>query len=98
VSRKALKEVKLESRACVVCQQEYKVDDLIDLNQEPERLEFLRKALIEKRRKKEKREDGEEEEKTRKLVKEDFPIGVMDRLGGEFRDVIRHRQSRIALT
>lgn len=55
VSRKALKEVKLDSRACVVCQQEFKEEDLIDLNQEPERLEFQRKALIERRRKKEKK-------------------------------------------
>jgi hypothetical protein len=32
VSRKALKEVQIEKRACVVCQQECKEDDLIDLN------------------------------------------------------------------
>lgn len=94
VSRKALKEVKLENRACVVCQQEYKEDDLIDLNQEPERLEHLRKALIEKRKKKEKKEEGEEDPKPRKIVKEDAHLGVMDRLGGEFRDVIRNRDSK----
>ncbi len=55
VSRKALKEVKLEERACVVCQEKCKEEDLIDLNLEPERIELMRRALIERRKKKEKK-------------------------------------------
>jgi hypothetical protein len=93
VSRKALKEVKLEQRACVVCQQPYREEDLIDLNLEPDRLELMRKALIERRKKKTKPEEDEEDAKPRKLVKEDAHLGVMDRLSGEFRDVIRTRES-----
>jgi hypothetical protein len=95
VSRKALKEVQLEKRACVVCQQECKDGDLIDLNLEPERIELMRRAVIERRKKKEKKEEGDEEVKPRKLVKEDAHIGAMDRLSGEFRDVIRNRGSRL---
>lgn len=54
----------------------------------------MRKALMERRKKKEKKEEGEEEVKPRKLLKEDMHVGVMDRLGGEFRDVIRNRGSK----
>lgn len=44
--------------------------------------------------KKEKKEVEEEvKEEPTKLVKEDFHIGALDRLGGEFRDVIRSRSS-----
>ena len=52
VSRKALKEVQLDRKACIICQEEYKSSDLIDLNLEPEQLGHMRRALIEKRRKK----------------------------------------------
>jgi hypothetical protein len=42
----------------------------------------MRKALIEKKKKKEKKEEEEVKDTTRKLVKEDMHIGVLDRLGG----------------
>lgn len=54
----------------------------------------MRRAIIERRKKKEKKEEGEEEARPRKLVKEDAHVGVMDRLAGEFRDVIRNRGSK----
>ena len=93
VSRKALKEVKLEKKACIVCQTEYKPSELIDLNLDPEPIEHMRKALIEKRARKERKEHEEVKEEPTKLVKEDFHMGALDRLGGEFRDVIRSRSS-----
>jgi hypothetical protein len=57
VSRKALKEVQLEKKACIVCQKEYNHGELIDLNLEPEYLEHMRRALIEKKKKREKKEE-----------------------------------------
>ena len=55
VSKKALKEVKLEKRACVVCEKPCTAEDFIDLNLEAEVLEVMRRVLIEKKKKKEKK-------------------------------------------
>lgn len=55
VSKKALKEVKLEKKACVVCEKSCRPEDFIDLNLEAEVLEAMRRVLIEKKKKKEKK-------------------------------------------
>jgi hypothetical protein len=90
-----LKEVKTDKKVCIICQEEYDEGDLIDLNLEGKELEFHRKNLLEKRQKKEKKENGDDEVKDelRKKVKLDVHLNSMDRLGDEFRDVIRARNS-----
>jgi hypothetical protein len=68
---------------------------LIDLNLDGEKIEHLRKSLIEKKKKRERKHDDEDEVKDPlgKKVKTDAHISALDRLGGEFRDVIRARGS-----
>ena len=99
ISRKALKEVKNESQVCVVCQKEYQDKDIIDLNLEGEKLEIMRKILLERKRKRKRDranegEDKEGKDDLKKKVKTDVHINPLDRLSGEFRDVIRSRSSK----
>ena len=69
------------------------------MNLEGELLVNTRKALIQMRKKKEKKEQPKEEidGKPTKKVKTDMHINTLDRLGGEFRDVIRARESKLFL-
>jgi len=102
ISRKALKEVKNESQVCVVCQKEYQDKDIIDLNLEGEKLEIMRKILLERKRKRKRDranegEDKEGKDDLKKKVKTDVHISPLDRLSGEFRDVIRSKNSKCYL-
>ena len=95
-SKKALQEVGTENeKKCVVCQKPYSSDDLIDLNMDTAHAEYKRKCLLEKKNKKEKKPEEEVKGEPRKMVKIDPHINAMDRLTGEFRDVIRQRESNI---
>jgi hypothetical protein len=45
----------------VVCQQPYQDKDLIDLNLEAEKIEFMRTALIERKKKRERKQEEQDD-------------------------------------
>ena len=56
----------------------------------------MRKILIERKKKRDRTNEGEDKEakdELKKKVKTDAHINSLDRLSGEFRDVIRSRSS-----
>jgi hypothetical protein len=105
LSRKAFKEVQVvkedtKAKKCIVCMTEYQDKDVIDLSLDGAELERKRVDLLEKnlKAKKPTEENIEvlgEPIKKRKL---DVHLNTIERLDGEFRDVIRERQCTTTLT
>lgn len=59
----------------------------------------MRKILIERKKKRDRVQegDGDEKDELKKKVKTDVHLNSLDRLSGEFRDVIRSRNSNYLL-
>ena len=92
-----------KSQKCIICEIEYEQKDLIDLNLEGSEIEKKKKEILKKQLKKliekegEKTELGNIGEPKKRVKKEDMYVSSLDRLGGEFRDVVRDRSSKLFL-